>query len=361
MDLGLTAYRTKIDEYIGKEYAEDKSTDYLDKSLDFLYDLLNENFKDKKISKLLIGSTFVKDVNRSYYIRRKVSSHEISKKLQSSSISYIDSACLTTFSAIDFMKDIDNQSISVFVGFEDLNIDPVSLKNISLDSPDEKFDTPWIISEELHYKKDLLNTDYADYIRKCRQSVNKSKNNDAYTYFIYGKGKSNDPSSEEVLNIPRIDIDSRGSSLPFARLSRGATIVVLTYDKDIVDELGGLVVRGVGCSSGIGNPTDINPFLTSIEKALTDAGISIAKVDYYEIFDSYLTATIALIKNIGISVDNINPYGNSLIRGDTTSAAGGLTLCNTEAAFKDCSDYSSGLLVQYSFPSVISVVVESLS
>lgn len=360
MELGVVAYRTPIVRHRGEESSDGGSTylpdALLPDALDFLADLLEEELSNLLLRELLIGNAVSAQANRSYSTRKVLSQHKIKNFLSKASISYLDTACLTSFCAANLMKNVDEKSVNAYIGFEDLNYS--DLIGLSRETPESEFSSPREISKSIADYRNISIQGIEGYIEKSRSHWDSFQSSKSYKRYLF-----NCDCEEGIgydLPVEKIPVMNGGEiPLHFGRLAKGATIIITTKNIGLVQELGGLIVKGIGVSSNIGDPTTISPLVSSAKNALKSAERELDEIDTFEIFDSYLPVAIALSKELGLPIDRVNMCGNALVRGDTISAAGGLLLCNVETLFRTRNDFQSGLVVLYSMPQAISLVVES--
>jgi len=355
MELGIIAYRTPIVRYNEKSSSGESS--YFVGALDFLKNLIEKELGDLVLRKLLVGNSVSEKDNRSYSTRKVLSQHEVRRYLYDSSLSYIDTACLTSFSAIDLMQNIDKKSANVYIGFENLN--HTDLIGVAMDTPEARFDSPQEISRPIANKWGISAQDINSYIDKSRSRANSLRSSEWYKKYLYIYSKRNISYDLHVENIPVVS--DEGVPIHFGRLARGATVIITTGNLEIVRRLGGLIVKGIGVSSNIGSPDTLSPLVSSMKDALASSECGLTDLDIFEIFDSYLPVMIALTKELGLPLNRVNMCGNSIVHGDSISAAGGLLLGNVQSLFAKYSNLQLGLSVLYSMPAAISLVVQNTS
>ena len=85
--------------------------------------------------------------------------------------------------------------------------------------------------------------------------------------------------------------------------------------------------------STLGDHTKVTHVLESVKYLIKALGISWDEIAVYEVYDGFLTVTLAAIKdlekqyNLDLS-EKINPLDNAILRGDPVSAVGILMLTN---------------------------------
>jgi acetyl-CoA C-acetyltransferase len=64
----------------------------------------------------------------------------------------------------------------------------------------------------------------------------------------------------------------------------------------------------------------------AVRKALQRAGLAVADVDVFELNEAFAAQSVAVLKELGIDPDRVNPHGGAIALGHPIGASGGRIL-----------------------------------
>ncbi|MFW6011502.1 MAG: acetyl-CoA C-acetyltransferase [Desulfosalsimonas sp.] len=126
---------------------------------------------------------------------------------------------------------------------------------------------------------------------------------------------------------PAFTKDGRGTAGNSSVISDGASAVLVMSDKK-ARELGISPMARIGtqASAGIDMKYVLVAPILAIPKCLDKAGLSTADVNLYEINEAFSGSTVAVIRELGLSTENVNVNGGSVALGHPIGASGSRVL-----------------------------------
>ncbi|MFP4193874.1 MAG: acetyl-CoA C-acetyltransferase [Desulfosalsimonas sp.] len=145
----------------------------------------------------------------------------------------------------------------------------------------------------------------------------------------FAKDENPKPTSFETLAKmkPAFAKDGRGTAGNASIISDGASATVIMSDKK-AKELGVPVMARIGAQASAGLDMKyvlVAPIL-AIPKCLDKAGLSTGDVDLCEINEAFSGSTVAVIRELGLSPENVNVNGGSVALGHPIGASGARVL-----------------------------------
>ncbi|MEN3045228.1 MAG: hypothetical protein ABDH37_08485 [Candidatus Hydrothermales bacterium] len=366
----VIAYRTPLWRVKELSVSNVKYDHILSPVLQFL-----ENFTslDLQVRQMLFSNCFSQEMIRSYSFRRILCNYpNISNRLRTANICYIDNSCLSAFTGLllSYSYTLGVKEIDIYIGYEDLGCGREQLLNAAKTSPEQlKVED---ICREIAKKYSISH----DMAQKYIKEQVKIKNNSfeiIFSHILDNYHNTNKTSTavdtldtENLIQETNFKTDL-GHPPYLARFSKGAGVIICTSDLELAKQYNGLCVHSIACYSNIGNPIENSHILQSMELALSKANLSWHDISAFEIYDGFLVLTLSVIKVLQSKLklkafERINILGNAIVRGDPVSAVGILMLTNAESAFNSnmIPNNAYMLITGYSTTIAISLVVSKV-
>jgi acetyl-CoA C-acetyltransferase len=121
-----------------------------------------------------------------------------------------------------------------------------------------------------------------------------------------------------------------------SKISDGASaLVLMSKEKALASGIKPMARVGAQAAAGVDLEDVLVAPLQSIPKCLKKAGLSLNKIDLFEINEAFSATTVAIFKTLGIERERVNVHGGAVAIGHPIGASGARVLTTLLYAMKD--------------------------